>query len=95
MWRLMMDSATLTVYVAEVDGEVVGTATAMRMLNVTYDCAPTVFVEAVVVSPRYRRHGVATAMLKQILSDARTAGCNKVQLLSHKRHANDGAHRLL
>lgn len=30
--------------------------------------------------------------LERILDDARDAGCHKVQLLSHKRHATDGAH---
>ena len=29
-----------------------------------------------------------------MLADTAAAGCNKVQLLSHKRHAHDGAHRL-
>jgi hypothetical protein len=29
-----------------------------------------------------------------VLQDSRAAGCNKVQLLSHKRHATDGGHRL-
>jgi hypothetical protein len=32
--------------------------------------------------------------MRRLLGDARSAGCNKVQLLSHKRHATDGAHRL-
>ena len=49
---------------------------------------------AVVVSPTMRRRGVATALVERILDDARAAGCHKVQLLSHKRHASDGAHRL-
>jgi GNAT superfamily N-acetyltransferase len=40
------------------------------------------------------RRGLATATLQRILDDARASGCNKVQLLSHKRHASDGAHRL-
>ncbi len=30
----------------------------------------------------------------EVLTDADAGGCNKVQLLSHKRHASDGAHRL-
>jgi GNAT superfamily N-acetyltransferase len=60
----------------------------------TYDCAPTVFLEAVVVATRYRRQGIATAIVQQVLADANAAGCNKVQLLSHKRHATDGAHHL-
>jgi len=33
-------------------------------------------------------------MMNRILDDARNAGCDKVQLLSHKRHADDGAHHL-
>ncbi|HEX6419439.1 MAG TPA: GNAT family N-acetyltransferase [Acidimicrobiales bacterium] len=93
-WDRMMAMAELSVYVAEVDDAVVGTATAMTMPNVTYDCAPTVFVEAVVVLPEHRRRGIARSMMQAILADARSGGCNKVQLLSHKRHAHDGAHRL-
>jgi GNAT superfamily N-acetyltransferase len=93
-WRRMMNTPNLTVYVAELGDVLVGTATAMVMPNLTYDCAPTVFVEAVVVVPRYRRQGVATAIMQRVLADARAAACNKVQLLSHKRHATDGAHRL-
>ncbi|MDQ3146872.1 MAG: GNAT family N-acetyltransferase [Actinomycetota bacterium] len=93
-WRYMMAAPNLTFYLAEIDGEVIGTATAMMMPNVTYDCAPTAFVEAVVVVARHRRQGIAREMLQRVLADARAAGCNKVQLLSHKRHALDGAHRL-
>lgn len=92
--RMMQRSDDLTVYLAEVNGKPVGTATQLFMPHVTYDCAPTAFIEAVVVDPEYRRRGIASAMMRQLLSDARTAGCNKVQLLSHKRHATDGAHRL-
>ena len=89
-----MRTDDLTVYLADLGGVAVGTATAMVMPNVTYDCAPTVFIEAVVVVPQHRRTGVATAVLERILDDSRAAGCNKVQLLSHKRHAVDGAHAL-
>jgi GNAT superfamily N-acetyltransferase len=93
-WRRMMATPDLSVYVAELDGNVIGTATTVLMPNVTYNCAPTLFIEAVVVRPAYRRHGVASAILREVLDDARAAGYNKVQLLSHKRHATDGAHRL-
>ncbi len=92
-WRRMMDTPDLTVYLAELDHEVIGTATTIRMPNLTYECAPTLFIEAVRVAHAYRRHGIATAMIRRALDDARAAGCNKVQLLSHKRHATDGAHR--
>ncbi len=90
----MMRTDDLTVYLAEVDDIPIGTATQLLMPHVTYDCAPTAFIEAVVVDHRYRRRGIATAMMRRLLEDAHTAGCNKIQLLSHKRHATDGAHRL-
>ncbi|WP_067179928.1 GNAT family N-acetyltransferase [Microtetraspora niveoalba] len=93
-WQQMMRSSGLTVYLAEVDDQVVGTATLVTMPNLTYGCAPTAFVEAVVVAAGHRRKGVATAIMRRLLGDARSAGCNKVQLLSHKRPATDGAHRL-
>lgn len=93
-WARMMRSRDLTVYLAEIGGKVVGAATLMTMPNLTYGCAPTAFIEAVVVAAAYRRRGVATAIMRRLLGDARSAGCNKVQLLSHKRHAVDGAHRL-
>lgn len=93
-WRRMMATPDLTVYLAEVEGEPAGTATTMAMPNVTYACAPTLFIEAVVVAPGHRRRGIASAMLRRVLDDARAAGCDKVQLLAHKRHAFDGAHRL-
>jgi single-stranded DNA-specific DHH superfamily exonuclease len=33
-------------------------------------------------------------LLQQALKDAHAASCRKIQLLSHKRHGNDGAHDL-
>lgn len=93
-WQRMMKTADLTVYVATLADEVVGTVTTMQMPNVTYDCAPTLFVEAVLVAAPHRRRGIASEMLKRALVDAADGGCDKVQLLSHKRHATDGAHEL-
>jgi len=93
-WDEMTRRDGLVAYVALIDAEPVGTATVVLMPNLTYQCAPTAFIEAVVVDHRYRRRGIATAMLTEVLNDARAAGCNKIQLLSHKRHADDGAHDL-
>ena len=89
-----MRSSESSVYLGEIDGLAIGTAALMTMPHLTYKCAPTAFIEAVVVIPGYRRKGVATQLLQRVLSDARSAGCNKVQLLSHKRHAADGAHQM-
>lgn len=94
VWQRMTRSQDLTVYLAESGGEPVGTATVMVMPNVTYDCAPTAFVEAVVVVAEQRRRGMASGIMRRVLDDLSAAGCDKVQLLSHKRHAEDGAHSL-
>ena len=90
----MMTTVDLTVYIAERHGEPTGTATMMLLPNITYDCAPTAFIEAVVVVPAQRRRGIARSMIDVALEDARRAGCDKIQLLSHKRHSGDGAHDL-
>src|SRR5262249_30869233 len=62
-WMRMMRSENLTVYVAEVNGQIVGTATLITAPNLTYDCASTAFVEAVVVAAGHRRKGIATAIM--------------------------------
>ncbi len=95
MWERVQASPDVTVYVAEIaPGEAVGTACLAILPNITYDCRPTAFIEAVVVAYAHRRQGVATSLMQRAIADARSAGCYKVQLLSHKRHADDGAHGL-
>lgn len=91
-WRRMMSAVGMTVYVAVADREVVGTTTLLVMPNLGYDCHPTAFVEAMVVAESHRRGGVGRRLVARLLDDARAASCRKVQLLSHKRHADDGAH---
>jgi GNAT superfamily N-acetyltransferase len=93
-WQRMMATADLKVFVADLEGEIIGTTSLLVMPHLTYDCHPTAFIEPVVVAEPYRRQRVATAMLRLALAEARTANCRKVQLLSHKQHANDGAHDL-
>ena len=93
-WERMTRTPDLSVYLAEAGDEPVGTATTIAMPNVTYACAPTLFIEAVVVVPGMRRRGIARMVLDRVLDDARAAGCDKIQVLSHKRHATDGAHAL-
>lgn len=93
-WERMLATHELTVYVAERDGAVVGTCCPLVMPNLTYDCHPTAFIEAVVVADAHRRRGVARMMLARLLHDARSMSCRKVQLLSHKRHADHGGHAL-
>lgn len=94
MWDRMLATEDVRVYVAD-DGEaLVGTATFLVLPNITYDCRPTGFIEAMVVSMAHRRQGLASRILQRLLDDARELGCHKIQLLTHKNHALDGAHDL-
>ena len=94
MWARIQRTPDVTVYLAESPSEAVGTACLSVLPNITYDCRPTAFIEAVVVTYEHRRRGVARHMLTRVLEDARAAGCYKVQVLTHKRHSRDGAHDL-
>ena len=91
-WRRMMRTDGLALYLADRDGESVGYTASLQMPHLTYDCRPTVFIESMHVLQAHRRRGVARRLVERVLSDARAAGCHKVQLLTHKRHATDGAH---
>ncbi len=91
-WDRMMSTPDLIVYVAESDGQAVGTTSLLVMPHLTYDCHPTGFIEPMVVAQAHRRRGVGRTMVERVLRDARAARCRKIQVLSHKRHANDGAH---
>lgn len=93
-WSRISRTPDVTVYLAESGGRPVGTACLSILPNITYDCRPTAFIEAVVVRYEHRRRGVARLILGRALDDARRDSCFKVQLLTHKRHAIDGAHDL-
>jgi GNAT superfamily N-acetyltransferase len=70
-WGYMLETSGMYVYLCELNGEAVGTASAMLFPNITYDCRPTAIIEAVVVAHPYRRQGVATFLLQRILHDMR------------------------
>lgn len=76
-WRQMLAVPGLAVYLAELDGDTVGTASAMLFPNITYDCHPTAIIEAVVVAHPYRRRGIATSLLRHLLEDMRSEAATR------------------
>lgn len=90
-WSEMLATPNMSVHLAELGGRVAGTATLLVMPNLGYDCHPSAFIEAVVVSEPHRRQGVGAALIECVLAEAADRSCRKVQLLSHKRHRDDGA----
>ena len=91
-WARMMRTDGLTLYLAWRADDAIGTTALLVMPHITYSCRPTAFLESMYVREQHRRRGVARMMVERLLEDARKAGCYKVQLLTHKRHADDGAH---
>jgi GNAT superfamily N-acetyltransferase len=91
-WGRMMAASDLTVYVAALGRDAVGSTAMLVMPHLTYECRPTAFIEPMYVVECHRRRGVGRMLVERALADARLAGCHKVQVLSHKRHADDGAH---
>ena len=87
-----MSTHGLTVYLAWRANDAIGTTALLAMPHITYSFRPTAFLESIYVREEHRRHGVGRLMVERLLEDARRAGCYKVQLLTHKCHANDGAH---
>ena len=91
-WARMLLTDDLSVYLAWHGDDAVGTTALLVMPHITYACRPTAFIESMYVRDEHRRRGVARQMVERLLVDAAKAGCHKVQLLTHKRHAHDGAH---
>jgi hypothetical protein len=51
----MMRTEGVTIYLAEIGGVAVGTASLVIVPNITYECAPTAFVKGVFVAASQRR----------------------------------------
>ena len=71
--------------VAEEDGMVVGTMVLLVVPNLSHGSLPWAIVENMIVDGRYRRRGTGRLLMKYAISQARKAGCYKVQLLSNKK----------
>lgn len=76
--------------VADVDGELAGTADMLIVPNLTHSGMPWAVVENVIVTERQRRKGVARLLFERLIETARAAGCCKLQLISGKHRT--GAH---
>jgi GNAT superfamily N-acetyltransferase len=81
-------SANDTLYVAEVDGEVIGTFQTTLITSLLGRGASFMKIEAVHVRPGTRGKGVGSAMMRFAIERAKQARVRSVQLTSNKaRHA--------
>ena len=74
-----------TLYVAEQDGEIVGTFALLVMDNLGHLGAPSGIVEDVAVSPASQGRGVGHAMMQFAVEQCRAKGCYKVMLSSNAK----------
>jgi len=79
------------VYVAELDGDVIGTFQLTFIRQLSYRGCLVAQVESVHVHSRARAQGVGTAMLEWAIGEARRRGCLRIQLTSNVRR--ERAHR--
>lgn len=70
--------------VAELDGVVVGTFQRCFLRHLTFRGARVAQLESVHVAAPRRGQGIGNAMMQWAIEEARAAGCNRVQLTSHK-----------
>ena len=83
----LADRSDGEVLVAELDGEVVGLA-AYQLIDVIERPDPQCRITALVVDDRYRRRGVAYALLHTIEETARDFACFRLEVTTHPDRAD-------
>jgi len=79
-------------FVAEDQGDVVGTVVLLIVPNLSHSATPWALVENLVVGEKYRRRGFGKMLLEHVIARARERGCHRIELCSDKRR--EEAHQL-
>jgi predicted N-acetyltransferase YhbS len=79
-------------FVAELQGEVVGTIVLLVIPNLSHNGTPWAFLENLIVTEKHRRRGLGRMLLEHAVELARKSGCHMVELCSDVRRKE--AHRL-
>ena len=87
----MLASGDHRIWLAELEGRIVGTFSLLRMENLAHLGAPSAVVEDVVVDESCRSMGIGRAMMECAMGIAREKGCYKLVLSSNARRTD--AHR--
>ena len=81
-FETMAVSPNNRLYVAELDGEIVGTLQLTFILGLDYLGAERMLIEAVRVRRERRNSGLGKAMIAEAIEIARRRGCQRVELTS-------------
>jgi GNAT superfamily N-acetyltransferase len=85
--RRLEESPADRIFVAELDGEVVGAATVHFSLTLEYD-EPAAKLSAIVVDESRRRRGIGEALVAAVEEEATRQGCCLVFLTTAERRAD-------
>lgn len=79
-WVAITSDPRLVYFGAEMESKLVSSCTLTIIPNLTRAMRPYGVIENVVTHPEYRKRGLATAVLREALSQAWRSGCYKVML---------------
>jgi predicted N-acetyltransferase YhbS len=79
-------------FVAELQGEAVGTIVLLVVPNLSHNGTPWAFLENLIVTEKHRRKGLGHKLLEHAIGLAGESGCHMVELCSDVRRQE--AHRL-
>lgn len=91
-WRAILDDPALIYLGGFIDGQMVTSANAVIVKNLTRGMRPFAVIENVVTHDNYRRRGYSRALLQQLLDCCWERRCYKVSLTS--AGFRDAAHEL-
>ena len=77
-----------TVYVAEMDGNVVGTFALLMMDNLAHMGSKSAIIEDVVVSQSRQKQGIGKQMMQHAIKECKAKSCYKVVLSSNLKRIN-------
>ena len=83
LFKKMQTYPNYKVYVAESEGEIVGTFALLIMDNLAHQGTPSGVVEDVVVSTNYQGQGIGKLLMKFAMEKCKEAGCYKLVLSSN------------
>jgi ribosomal protein S18 acetylase RimI-like enzyme len=85
VWNEILKNDSIRYFIAEDNGNIVGTCFIIIILNITKGVRPFGIIENVVVDEKYRKKGIGNNIMNLAIEYARSKNCYKVQLMSNSR----------
>ncbi len=84
-WQALINHPGSTVFVAEADGQLVGTVVLHVLPNMTREGRPYALIENVVTHQGHRGKGIGRAVMQRAIEEAWAANAYKIMLLTGKQ----------